>query len=45
MGNKNAGKREEKKQAKPKPKKVLAPKREDSSLAVARINSVAPERD
>jgi hypothetical protein len=45
MGNKNAGKREEKKQAKPKPKKILVQKRDDSSQAASRIGKSEPDRD
>jgi hypothetical protein len=37
MGNKNKGKREEKKQAKPKPKVAPGRKRENGSQAPARI--------
>ena len=44
MGNKNAGKREVKKQAKPKTKQVIAQKREDSSQVTERISSGTPER-
>jgi hypothetical protein len=45
MGNKNSGKREVKKQAKPKSKKILVQKREDSNQTIARISNGATDRD
>jgi hypothetical protein len=45
MGNKNAGKREVKKQPKPKLKNNLVQQRESSSQVTARISSGTPTRD
>jgi hypothetical protein len=44
MGNKNTGKREEKKQPKPKVKPAPGRKREDFSQTAARIKGEATER-
>jgi hypothetical protein len=45
MGNKNTGKREEKKKPKPQPKAAPGRKRDDFSPAPARIVKEATERD
>jgi hypothetical protein len=44
MGNKNKGKREEKKQAKPKPKVAPGRKREDANQTAARIARESTEK-
>jgi hypothetical protein len=45
MGNKNKGKREVKKQPKPKVKNVVAQQRDDSTQVTARISTGTPERN
>jgi hypothetical protein len=45
MGNKNAGKREVKKQPKPKLKNTVSQQRESSSQVTARISSGTPTHD